>query len=229
MNKKVLMTVVLAGATSLVMAQKPTEGNPSSLEVQLNLAGENNTVIAPSLKYRYFLSSNLAIRFGLAYNSSKATNNFAENGDGTGGTGTQEVSSTSYSVAPGIEYHFAGTDRLSPYLGLAISIGGGKEKESWDNYADFGTGGGYAEGVSADVEAPVSSFGVALLAGADYYVAENFFLGAEFGWATNSVTQKEGEATVTIDGDTSTSTTREQKSSAAGFGSVGGVRIGWRF
>jgi outer membrane protein W len=134
MNKKVLMTVVLAGATSLVMAQKPTEGNPSSLEVQLNLSGESNTMVAPSLKYRYFLSNNLAIRFGLAYNSSKETNNVAENADGTGGTGTQEVSSSSFSVAPGVEYHFAGTDRLSPYLGLAISIGSGKDTESWDNY-----------------------------------------------------------------------------------------------
>ena len=229
MNKKVLMTVVLAGATTLAMAQKPTEGNPSSLEVQLNLAGENNTVISPSLKYRYFLSSNLAIRFGLAYNSSKETNNVTENADGTGASGSQEVSSSSFSVSPGIEYHFAGTDRLSPYLGLAINIGGGKDKESWDNYADFGSGGGYAEGVSADVETPVSSFGVALLAGADYYIAENFFLGAELGWATNTFTQKEGEATVTIDGDSSTSKTPEQKSSSAGFGSVGGVRIGWRF
>ena len=229
MNKKVLMTVVLAGATSLVMAQKPTEGNPSSLEVQLNLTGANNTMIAPSLKYRYFLSNNLAIRFGLAYNSSKETNNFAENGDGTGALGTQEVSSSSFGVAPGVEYHFAGTDRLSPYLGLAISIGSGKSKESWDNYADFGDGGGYADGVSAEVENPFSSFGIELLAGADYYVAENFFLGAEFGWATNTVTQKEGSVSVSIDGDTSSSTSPEQKSSSAGFGSVGGVRIGWRF
>ena len=229
MNKKVLMTVVLAGATSLVMAQKPTEGNSSSLEVQLNLSGESNTMVAPSLKYRYFLSNNLAIRFGLAYNSSKETNNVAENADGTGGTGTQEVSSSSFSVAPGVEYHFAGTDRLSPYLGLAISIGSGKDTENWDNYADFGDGGGYAEGVTADVETPVSSFGVAFLAGADYYVAENFFLGAEFGWATNSITEKETSVTVTIDGDTSSSTSPEQKSSSSGFGSVGGVRIGWRF
>ncbi|MFN9326115.1 MAG: hypothetical protein ACK6A5_12110 [Flavobacteriales bacterium] len=133
MNKKVLMTVVLAGATTLAMAQKPTEGNPSSLEVQVNLAGEGSTVVSPALKYRYFLSENLAIRFGLGYNSSKDTENVTENGDGTGGTGTREVKTSNFNVAPGIEYHFAGTDRLSPYLGLAISFGSGKTTETWDN------------------------------------------------------------------------------------------------
>ncbi|MFN6116612.1 MAG: hypothetical protein ACK46C_12120, partial [Flavobacteriales bacterium] len=82
MNKKVLMTVVLAGATTLAMAQKPTEGNPSSLEVQVNLAGEGSTVVSPAQKKRNFLSENLAIRIGLGYNSSKDTENVTENGDG---------------------------------------------------------------------------------------------------------------------------------------------------
>jgi outer membrane protein W len=229
MNKKVLMTVVLAGATTLAMAQKPTEGNPSSLEVQMNLAGEGSTVVSPALKYRYFLSENLAIRFGLGYNSTKDTENVTENGDGTGGTGTREVKTSNFNVAPGIEYHFAGTDRLSPYLGLAISFGSGKTTETWDNYADFGDGGGYAEGVTAEVNNPVGVFGFALLAGMDFYVAENLFLGGEFGWASTTTTQKEGDFTVTVDGDSSTGTTPEQKSSSSGFGAVAGLRLGWRF
>jgi hypothetical protein len=75
----------------------------------------------------------------------------------------------------------------------------------------------------------VGVFGFALLAGMDFYVAENLFLGGEFGWASTTTTQKEGDVSVTIDGDTSTSTTPEQKSSSSGFGAVAGLRLGWRF
>lgn len=225
MNKKVLMTVVLAGATSLVMAQKPTEGNPSSLEVQLNLAGENNTVIAPSLKYRYFLSSNLAIRFGLGYNSDKTEENFTENPDGTGATGSVEMKSSSFEVSPGVEYHFAGTDRLSPYLGVALTIGSGKYTET----GSATDGVEYVEGLTYDYEAPVSMFGFSILAGMDYYVAENLFVGAELGWGSTSTTFKEAEGSASFGGTTNSYTEPESKSSSAGFGSVGGVRIGWRF
>lgn len=225
MNKKVLMTVVLAGATSLAMAQKPTEGNPSSLEVQLNLAGESNTVASPTLKYRYFLSSNLAVRFGLGYNGDKTEENFTENADGTGASGTLEIKSSSFEVSPGVEYHFAGTDRLSPYLGVAITIGSGKYSE--DGSATDGVE--YVEGLNFEYEAPMSMFGFSILAGMDYYVAENLFVGAELGWGSTSTTFKEAEGSASFDGTTNSFTEPEFKSSTSGFGSVGGVRLGWRF
>lgn len=225
MNKKVLMTVVMAGATTLAMAQKPTEGAPHSVEVQMNLTGDVNTIVAPSLKYRYFLSENMAIRFGLGFDGSKAELNFSENADGTGALGTQEVKSSGWEVAPGFEYHFAGTDRLSPYLGVAIAIGGGKDTETWTNF----DGEGYAEGVSAEVENPFSTFGVGLLAGADFYFAENFFVGAEFGYLISSVTEKEGSISVSAGGTTTTATTPENKFSSNGFGETAAIRLGWRF
>ncbi len=225
MNKKVLMTVVLAGATTLAMAQKPTEGNPSSLEVQVNLAGEGSTVLAPSLKYRYFLSENLAIRFGLNYAGSKDTENFTENADGTGATGSTEYKESAFSVAPGIEYHFAGTDRLSPYLGLAIAFGSGKYTETYDN----SDGTEYVDGLTGDYEAPIGVFGFSLLAGMDFYVAENLFLGAEFGWGSTSTTIKEASGSVSFGGTTTSYTEPEHKSSTSGFSAVGGLRLGWRF
>ncbi len=226
MNKKVLMTVVLAGATSLVMAQKPTEGAPHSLELQMNLTGDVSTIVAPSLKYRYFFASNMAIRFGLGFDGSKVENNFAENGDGTGALGTQELKSSGWAVAPGFEYHFTGTDRLSPYLGLSVAIGGGKSTETWSNFDGEGYNDLYS---NAEIESPYSSFGVGILAGMDYYVAENLFLGAEFGYLIGSTTNKEGSTTVTVDGETFNGTTPEQKASANGFGETAAIRIGWRF
>lgn len=223
--KKAILSLTAVVAGTALMAQKPTEGNASSLEVQMNLTGNANTIVAPMLKYRYFLNSNMAIRFGLGLNTSKAENKFAENADGTGGTGTQLIKSSDWSIMPGFEYHFEGTERLSPYLGLSIALGGGKSTEEWTNY----DGTGYNNGVSAKVEAPYSIFGVGILAGTDYYFAQNFFVGAEFGFLIQNQTMKESTTTVSSGGTTNTIKTPESKSSSMGFGETAAIRLGWRF
>jgi outer membrane protein W len=225
MNRNLLMSALLIGVSTAAMAQKPVDSNPSSLEVQLNLTGNSNTIVAPMLKYRYFVSNNIAIRFGLGLDNSKVTNKFAENADGTGAVGEQEIKSSNLQIMPGVEYHFAGTDRLSPYLGLTIGIGSGKETEKWTNY----DGTGYNNGVNADVDAPNSSFGVGLLAGADIYVMENIFLGVEMGLLMNSFTQKESTTTVSSGGTTNTIKTPEAKSSSMGISETAAIRVGWRF
>jgi opacity protein-like surface antigen len=237
MNSKVLLTLVLAGATTSAMAQKPTEGAPHSVEVQLNLNGDANTIVAPSLKYRNFLSKNVAIRFGLGFNGSKEEktyNQYDTQGTGLptppGNTGTEVNKTSSWSVMPGFEYHFAGTDKLSPYAGLMLAIGGGKSTNEWSNF----NGEGYsADYLSRNVENPFSSFGVALLAGMDFYVAENLFLGAEFGYLISRQTTKEGtdEQSQNSNGETVTTTkfTPESKGSSRGFGETAAIRLGWRF
>ncbi|MFN3963507.1 MAG: outer membrane beta-barrel protein [Fimbriimonadaceae bacterium] len=224
MKKSALIAMAILAGTAL-MAQKPTEGNPSSLEVQLNLTGNVNTIVAPMLKYRYFLNPNMAVRFGFGLNTSKQENKFAENPDGTGGTGTQVVKSTEWLLMPGFEYHFEGTDRLSPYLGLSIGLGGGKDSEEWTNY----DGNGYNNGVSATVESPYSSFGIGILAGTDYYFAQDFFVGAEFGYMISSLTLKESTTTVSSGGTTNTIKTPEAKASSMGFNETAAIRLGWRF
>jgi opacity protein-like surface antigen len=233
MNKKVLMTVVLAGATSLVMAQKPTEGAPHSLELGMNLTGDQNTIVAPQLKYRYFFASNMAIRFGLGFDGSKQENNYYEISSGTnapGNTGTEVNAISSWSVMPGFEYHFAGTDRLSPYAGIVVSIGGGKSTNEWTNFDGSDYSSTY---LSRNIENPFSTFGVGILAGMDFYVAENLFLGAEFGYLIGSRTDKEGtdERVQVVDGENVTTNvvSAEGKSSANGFGETAAIRIGWRF
>lgn len=225
MNKNLLLTVVFVGASTCALAQKPTEGAASSLEVQLNLTGDASTIVAPVLKYRYFIAPNMAIRFGLGLNSSSTTDNYAENGDGTGGKGEVEVKTMEWQVMPGFEYHCKGTDRLSPYAGITIGIGGGKQTEKWSNY----DGTGYASGYNADSESPYSTFGVGLLAGVDFYFAQNFFVGAEMGLLMENTTFKEATATFSVDGNSSTARIPESKSSSMGIGETAALRLGWRF
>ena len=223
--KKHLLTACTVLLSVAAMAQKPTEGNSSSLEVQLNLTGNASTITAPGLKYRYFLSPKMAIRFGLDLGSSNDENNFTENPDGTGATGTQTLKSSGWMVSPGFEYHCPGTEKLSPYVGLVIGIGGGKETEEWSNY----NGTGYEAGTSATIEAPYSQFGVSLVAGADFYFAQDFFVGAEFGFTTQSTTFKEGETRYSDSNGSSVTKTPESKSSEMGIGETAALRLGWRF
>ena len=223
--KKHLLTACTVLLSVAAMAQKPTEGSASSLEVQLNLTGNASTITAPGLKYRYFLSPKMAIRFGLQLGSTNDEENYTENPDGTGAKGTETTKTSGWMVSPGFEYHCPGTEKLSPYLGLVIGIGGGKETVEESN----ANSGAYAQGYSSNSESPYSSFGVGLVAGADFYFAQNFFVGAEFGFNTTSTTNKEGTYTYSNPGGSGSSKTPESKSSEMGIGETAALRLGWRF
>ncbi|MBK8498573.1 MAG: outer membrane beta-barrel protein [Flavobacteriales bacterium] len=225
MRKHLLVTSMLVGVSTALFAQKPTEGDASSLEVQLNLTGDVNTIVAPMLKYRYFISDKMAIRFGLGLQSSTSTDNYTENNDGTGGKGKAEVKIMEWMAAPGFEYHCAGTERLSPYVGLSIGIGGGKRTDKWTNY----NGLYFEQSYNVDSEQSYSSFGVGVLAGVDFYFAQNFFVGAEMGLTTQSTTYKEGKATVSDNGTTTSFKVPEAKESSMGISETAAIRLGWRF
>lgn len=229
MKKNLLLVAAFAAFGLTASAQKPTEGNNSSLEVGLNF-GENGgeTFTAPALKYRYFIAPNMAVRFGLSLDGSKTVNKFYENTDYTGGTGEQTLTDGSWAVAPGFEYHFAGTDKLSPYAGVTLMFGGMKSTEEWANF----NGSAYSSTVTAgDFESKSSMMGWGIVAGMDYYFAENIFVGAEFGYMGSSWTDKGGSSSVTTSGTTVSTTTPEglTKNSGRGFGAQAGIRVGWRF
>lgn len=206
--KKILLTLTaIAGLTASGFSQdyKPTAGM-SSLEVTFDpssIFNANNggpTFALPSiynlnqgLKYRNWMSSNVATRgtFLLGFrnisNPIVLQNSAGENVD----------ANTSYfewavQIKPGIERHFAGTDRLSPYMGAELILGYGSNKyttESLDasdaiveSYVKNGTqdfvGNNlpwtYVNGFTA---------GIGLLAGFDYYVAKDLYLGLELGYS----------------------------------------------
>jgi opacity protein-like surface antigen len=229
MKKNILLVAAVAVLGLSASAQKPTEGNNSSLEVGLNI-GENGgeTFTAPSLRYRYFIAPNMAVRFGLSLDGTKSTETFYENADYTGATGTQEIKGGSWSVSPGFEYHFAGTDKLSPYAGVSLMFGGGSSEETWTNF----DGTGYSSVVTAgSITSKESMMGWGIVFGCDFYFAENIFVGAEFGYMGWGYTDKGGETSITAGGTTVTSTVPADtwKSGGRGFGANAGIRLGWRF
>ena len=142
---------------------KPTAGDITT-EVSVNL--EYGAFLdGGQLRVRKFMSEQKALRLGtsLDYNYSKIN--------------TDAHSSTfGISLAPGIERHFGGTNRLSPYIGVELPIGFRTSKYETDH---FSVKGSTAYNSSADR----ANFNIGLngLAGVDYYFAPRFYVGFEVG------------------------------------------------
>ena len=85
--------IIISGS---VMAQKPTDSNPFSLEGGMNYtSGEGLSFDAPSIRLRYFFKENMAGRVQYM----------------------MDTDAEVISIGLGYEYHLGGTDRMSPYFG----------------------------------------------------------------------------------------------------------------
>jgi hypothetical protein len=141
---------------------KPVAGDKTA-EVGFNF--ESGTFLnGGQLRFRKFTSDSKAIRLGISAYL-----------DNDNPTDDQSATYVALSVTPGIERHFAGTKRLSPYIGatLPLSYAYSKHEDQYRNvkgaWSDSGVNNGYV------------GIGLNALAGIDLYIIENFYLGFEFG------------------------------------------------
>ncbi|WP_439881088.1 hypothetical protein ACSX1A_18330 [Pontibacter sp. MBLB2868] len=220
MINKLILAVLACCVTLVASAQaseeilKPVAGN-KTLEVGLNLYGST----FGQLKLRKFSTETLAFRY-----STSASYNYSHPTSNNYNKPTQDATSyyLSISFAPGIEKHFSGTKRLSPYLGLAIPVTINK---------------GHFENEDVEVKGATSEYGsnrsyvgvgVDGLAGIDLYVVKNFYIGFEAGVRLNY--NKYGEVEVNYKDDYKNDMTFED-SHSINFNSFtsGGLRIGFVF
>ena len=229
--KKLFLMVGAVCISSTLMAQKPSSDVKYSLEGTVNYDANNGMRWnAPNLRMRYFVNDNIAARVqiglgdGMTPSSEKYT--FTENADGSGATGTQSIARSAMNIGLGAEYHIAGTDKMSPYFFGGISFGSGSYKETWDN----SDGTDYVNGLTGEIKAGVSTFGVGLGAGFDYYVAENIYMGLEMGLNWGSYSEKDTEVSTTFGGVTNTSSAPGASSTMTTLGAGNAaIRVGWRF
>ncbi len=208
-----------------MFAQKATKDNPFSLEGQLSYNTASLSFNAPSMRMRYFFADDMAARVSLSIQNSSTKDFYYELPNNAGGVGT-EINKTSMTmISLGAEKHFAGTDKLSPYIGADLVYGMGGSSANWDKF----DGSNYDATVTATVKNPSSMLGLNLVAGTDYYFAENFYLGLELGLGFSSTTEKAGETVVTAGGTSTTILSPEAKSSNFGNNFIGNFRLGWRF
>lgn len=185
-----------------VSAQKQN-GDEMNLELQFAPLG-GNPIGLNGLRLRKFTSETSAIRVNLFIGGTTTTDPTADAGDilfiiagdeVTNGARLSDINRTfDFSIRPGYEIHFDGTDRLSPYVGAEIDFGLGSMSTETERFSQIGA----VENEQVSVQDAVqwshtesqsyTRFGFNLVAGFDFYFVDNLYLGAElgFGWARTS-------------------------------------------
>jgi hypothetical protein len=190
--KKLFTTATLfLSAFSLMMAQdaapefKPGKG---ANNLELNFVPLNGKPIQMTyIRYRRFLSEKMAFRLGIgvSYSTSKADSVFASNltVDQTVTSG-YKMTKMGWNIRPGIEKHFEGTNRLSPFIGAELDIAGQSSKEITPTGLD-------ATGTTDDVVVMTEKnknkggflrIGANVVAGFDAYITKHLYLGTELGF-----------------------------------------------
>lgn len=231
--KKLILSSAFAALSMLAIAQKPTAGSKTA-EVNFTGAGLMSfSYTTPELRFRHFASDNMAYRLRTSFGMTSSTNNILNAGVGVDVT-KKTNSGFNLTIAPGIEKHFAGTAKLSPYYGaqLNLSYGTGGSVE-YTNAVDDGTG-SYTliakDNSSTTKTGGTLGLGVGAFMGADYYITDGVYVGGEFGLGIfNFTSVSEVESTAKIAG-----TETKVKTGSSGtfnlFGvTSGGVRLGFRF
>lgn len=179
------------------------------------------------LRGRYFVTNGLALRLGLNVNVASEKDNFYGTGIDDGKVGTLRETESLFMVNLGVEKHFGGTDRLSPYVGADLLLGMFSESAKAENT----NGTSYVQDFMMESSGPgASGVGLRAVFGADFYFAKHVYLGAEAG--LGFFASKEGTTTVTttVGGVTTTTETLSPGSSFNLSPSViTGVRIGFVF
>lgn len=223
---KKLLIIPAALFCASAFAQKPEAGKITT-EVGFSLNSWSQNVSSFGLNGRYFLSPGLAVTLGVGMSTGKNTNEYAEKADGTGTTGTYETTNGNRTISLGIQKHFAGTEKLSPWVGLGLGIGGGSSsissKEAYN--------GGYQKNYSIEEEYKYSNMAFNLNLGVDYWFTDGMFLGVQFspiGWSS----ENGGDRTRTVVNNsitTKTVTLGSKYSSITTFNAIPTLRLGWRF
>ncbi len=148
------------------------------------------------LRARLFVSDDFAIRAGFSIASRSESDN----------------KTFEYAVLPGVEKHFNGTERLSPFLGAELMIAGRGSSSSVTNGTVSTT---TTKGVWSDGKTDRGFFnlGVNLLAGCDFYFAKHFYVGLEAGYGFSLISYSDIVVTYVPNGGSSTITTTEGGSS----------------
>ncbi|MEY4002858.1 MAG: hypothetical protein RIT07_900 [Bacteroidota bacterium] len=209
-----------------LFSQKPEEKNVTT-ELGISPGNGGNTVNTFGINGRYFVKTNLALVLGLGASYSQDIDNFAENADGTGEEGSFTSRSRYTEIALGVQKHFSGTSRLSPFMGADLLIGADGSHQEGDD----ANSSGYIKNYSYERDAQAVQAGIRATLGFDFWVAKGMYVGAIY-HPLIIVTQMQGDTETTSGSNGSTTKTVNPGgiySSLSTFGQVGSIRVGWLF
>jgi hypothetical protein len=211
------------------------------LTMELNLNPFNGELslnnVIDQIKVRYFISNTFALRLGFNVNSTRkdvtTTNPYGPN------PFMEEENKKSLLIGAnlGIEKHFLGTRRLSPYVGIELAgstkssshvINDGSTETTIDNAwrtVDL-VNNNFVYGYE---EKAYVQYGVNLLGGFDFYVARHIFLGYEIAFQVFNKEYKSVD--ITTVGTPFPQDNPDSKETEFSFGPnlINGIRIGFVF
>ncbi len=240
MKKLLIVLMGLLLGTS-AWAQKQSEGNITA-EYLLDLSnlglftpgsGQPYSLFNSAVRARYFLHDDLAVRVHLGVNGASQTENYAENADGTGGKGSRVAKTNQVTFGLGVEKHFEGNDRLSPFVGFEFLLQSRSASEKWDKYDGIGYNANYTRTITGQATVngntynKTSSFGAGLYAGFDYYFLENIYVGTEFNLGFTSGKTADVTDEVNVSGTPNKTVTPGGKISGFNTSAVGYLRLGF--
>ena len=205
MKKIITTSALFLSVCTLTMAQDASDFKPAAKanNLELNFVPLNGKPIQLTyIRYRRFLSESTAFRLGigLSYSSTKADSVF--NSNLTAGTTVSEdykKRQFGWNIRPGYEKHFAGTNRLSPYIGAELDLAGQSSKEVTPTGLDAG---GTTDQfvIQTDKNKNKGGFfrvGANVVAGFDCYITKHLYLGTEFGFGFQMVKYSDHKMTTT--------------------------------
>lgn len=213
-----------------------TELNVNPFQGSLSL---NNAI--NQIKVRYFASDGVALRLAFTFNTLKS--DFGRSLPYGPNPISQEQSrqTTTTGINLGLERHFRGTRRLSPYVGAELAF---TNKSSSDEIkTDFSTT--KVKGAWQNMGGPMGSefvergfvrYGFNVISGFDFYMARHFYLGYEFAFGLASTSFKDIDVNTLYTGNPppinpggNTTLKTSEKSFTAGPTLLNGIRIGYVF
>ncbi|TXI76934.1 MAG: hypothetical protein E6Q44_14705 [Flavobacteriales bacterium] len=224
MKRVFLLTALAVGSIGISNAQYKPAAGERTLEVNFAPLGGTPVSIG-GIKYRSFSSETTAFRVGVFLGFSNTTKVTQDENSQTQMLELKEKNgSTTISLQPGIEKHFAGTERLSPYIGGVLNIGYGMTSKKEESQQGTSVGTTTTKGGSLDL-------GLNAVAGFDYYVAEKLYLGTEIGFGvgmTSDLTNKVSYDNIPGAQDSESKKDNQSKFNI-GPNVVGQLRLGWVF
>jgi len=236
MKKVLVFILIMSGLAVLAQAQYKPESGSVTTELQLSLFSFNAKIdyddetinyssgpfTMQGLRFRYFFNEKLALRatIGLNFDHDKVVKNlddstfnyyyYYDTKSITTGERTSKTRSTTFSIAPGLEYHFGKWERMSLYVGGELFFGVTTSKSTIDenktslNYRNFDSypsenyvytekvdyessteakncKRGYGYGNNDYIQNAPMAFGINALLGMDFYIYKGLYMGAEFG------------------------------------------------
>lgn len=189
------------------------------------------------IKLRYFTSDNFAIRLGFNVDVKKkdatVTNPYGTNPF----ISDESKKYTGVGVNIGVEKHFPGTRRLSPYIAAEFSFANKfstytlndgtvktKIEGAWRSTTFVNNG--FVYGYE---ERGYIKYGIGLLAGFDFYIAKNFFVGYEAAFQFSNIEYTDIDITTTGSSFPPDSPDTKETEVSVGPSLLNGIRIGYVF